>query len=79
MQVKDNILAEGETTGHFHQAVGDGVCVMEKNNTRTLLAPNGAEILHQEHNRITLPPGEYERLIVQEYDPFEEHIRNVVD
>ena len=79
MNVKDNILAEGETTGHFHQAVGEGVYVKEENNTRTLSAPNGAQILHQEHNRITIPPGEYEQLIVQEYDPFEEQIKNVID
>lgn len=79
-QIEQNILAEGEQTGHYHQAIGEGVAVMEsENGERTLFAPNGAEIVHQEHKPIKIPAGEYERLIVQEYDPFEKEVRSVMD
>lgn len=79
-RVDNNILAEGEVTGHYHQAIGDDVSVLEMDgDTRLLTAPNGAEITHQEHNKITLPPGDYIRSIVVEHDPFAEEIRQVRD
>lgn len=69
-------LAEGEHTGHFHLASGEGVALFDD---FTLEAPNGADVTHQEHNPITLPPGNYTRLIVREYDHFTEEARNVAD
>lgn len=70
------ILAHGEVTGHFHLATGDGVALYDD---FTLEAPHGAEVTHQEHNPITLPPGNYTRLIVREFDHFAEEARNVAD
>lgn len=79
-KVKNNILAEGEATGHFHQAVGTGVSVFDREDgVRVLNAPEGATITHQEHGVVVLPPGEYERFIVVEADPFSEEIRAVRD
>jgi hypothetical protein len=69
-------LAEGEATGHFHSASGEGVALYDD---FTLDAPHGAEVTHQEHLPVTLPPGQYTRLIVREYDHFAEEARNVVD
>lgn len=69
-------LAEGEHTGHYHEAVGDGVALYD---TGEFDAPNGAQVTHQEHQTITLPPGNYVRLVVQEYDHFAEEARNVAD
>ena len=70
------ILAHGEATGHFHEAHGDGVALYEDG---TLEAPSGALVTHQEHHVLTVPPGTYERSIVQEYDHFLEEVRNVAD
>lgn len=70
------ILAYGEHTGHYHEAHGDGVALYEDG---VLEAPHGAEVTHQEHAPITVPPGTYERSIVQEYDHFAEEARNVAD
>ena len=69
-------LAEGEVTGHYHEAVGEG-CVLY--DDWTLDAPKGCEVTHQEHDVIKIPEGEYERSIVQEFDHAEEEAREVID
>jgi hypothetical protein len=64
-------LAEGEATGHCHSAAGTGVALYETApDALYLSAPSGAEVTHQEHQSVTLQPGEYDRLIVREYDHF---------
>jgi hypothetical protein len=74
------ILAEGEVTGHFHEALGNGASMWDTGGgTAVLDAPNGAEVVHQEHGKITVPAGQYNRELVKEYDPFEEEARNVHD
>lgn len=74
------ILASGESSGHFHEAAGPDVALYETGPDLWYLdAPAGAEINHQEHGTITLPPGQYDRHIVREYDHFLEESRNVVD
>lgn len=70
------ILAHGEHTGHFHEAHGEGVALYDDG---VLDAPHGADVIHQEHATITIPPGTYQRSIVQEYDHFAEEARNVSD
>lgn len=70
------ILAEGEHTGHFHEAHGAGVTYYDDG---VLEAPSGAEVTHQEHAPILLPAGTFQRSIVQEYDHFAEEARNVAD
>lgn len=70
------ILAQGEHTGHFHEAHGSGVAFFDDG---ILEAPEGADVTHQEHAPVTLPPGSYARSIVQEFDHFAEEARNVAD
>jgi len=76
-----NRLAEGEVTGHFHEAVGHDVSVLSADGTTpaVLDAPNGAEVTHQEHNTVKIPPGQFDRGIVKEYDHAEEEAREVQD
>ena len=76
---KDNVLAEGEATGHAHRATGDGVAVYGDGDDRKLQAPKGTVVTHEEHGLQTWPPGDYDISRVQEFDPFEEEIRNVQD
>lgn len=81
IQKRDRHLAEGEVTGHFHEAIGDGVCVLERPDSDDLIlsAPNGCSVVHQEHARIELPGGVFRVRRVQEYDHFKEEARAVVD
>jgi len=78
-QELDKVLAYGEVTGHYHKAVAESASLEIDGDTMVLDAPEGTEIVHQEHHTITVPPGQYERQIVNEYDPFEEEIRKVRD
>jgi hypothetical protein len=77
-----HVLAEGEATGHHHtiQATPDTrlVTAGEANELRmwlSLTAP--AELTHQEHATIVIPPGDYEVIRQQEYVP--EGLRQVAD
>jgi len=81
-QRPNNHLAEGEATGHFHAAVADDARVYDLPgipDTLALAAPSGTAVTHQEHDTIIVPPGNYSRSIVREYDHFKEEARQVVD
>jgi hypothetical protein len=74
---KGIILAEGEATGHHHRIADPGAEMYEAHDpaleTRFLrvLAEGGVELLHEEHDTITLPPGDYEIGRQREYQPAE--------
>lgn len=73
-------FAEGETTGHHHSCVTDGVELYE--DAAGVLwchVEKDAVVTHQEHKPVTLSPGNYRIGIVREYDPFENEIRSVRD
>ena len=75
-----NRLAEGEATGHYHEAVGPGVQLLaDHDGSMVLDAPEGAEIVHQEHKRVTVPAARYERRIAQEFNHFTEEASDVED
>ena len=76
---KDTNLAEGEVTGHAHRCSGVDVSVFDTEEGRLLDAPNGCEVTHEEHKTHILPPGKFDTVISQEYDPFEQEARNVAD
>lgn len=73
----DNIVARGETTGHYHEI--QGANVFEHAGLLFVDAPDGATIIHQEHDEIEIEPGVYEVGIVREYDHFFEEARSVRD
>ena len=77
---KNNHLAEGEVTGHFHKAVGGEVFedVFDDSSLK-LSAPEGSIIEHQEHKETILPPGIYRTGKVLECDPATEEAREVRD
>lgn len=82
-QVKEQILAYGEVTGHKHVLRPDSVDTLIKSafkdGVRTVEVSGGtATIVHEEHAPITLPPGLFEIKIQQEYDP-NQYRRNVQD
>ena len=75
----NTILAYGEVTHNKHEVIGEGVEVFEQDGTLYVRAPVGGTIQHQEHQPITLPPGDYQIGIVREYDHFAEEARQVRD
>lgn len=72
-------LALGEVTGHFHLAASETASLWDCDGTMVLDAPDGTDVTHQEHHTISLPPGQYERRIVREYDHWAEEAREVLD
>jgi hypothetical protein len=55
------------------------VALYELDTSVWLDAPSGSVVVHQEHGPVTLPPGQYERRIVVEFDHLAEEARNVID
>lgn len=72
-------LALGEVTGHYHQSESPTSSLWDVGGTMVLDAPDGTDITHQEHKTISLPPGQYDRHIVREWDHFAEEAREVRD
>ena len=75
------ILAHGEVTGHAH-AIKDKRATLfrdPKLNAVFLNVTGDAPVAleHEEHDTISLPPGDYQVIRQREYTP--EEIRNVAD
>ena len=77
-KVKNNILAEGEATGHYHQAIAGDVLEDESGN-KSLITRESTDITHQEHKTIVIPDGTHRIGIVKEYDHAAEEAREVID
>lgn len=79
----DVILAYGEVTGHAHRLAPATVKPFAKGGAwsptaeRFIQALEGAQLTHEEHATIALPPGNYRVVQQVEYTP--EEIRNVAD
>lgn len=71
------ILAHGEVTGHAHAISEKSCALLEHRSQRYLSVPKGAQIKHEEHATIAVPPGKYCVIRQVEYSP--EEIRNVAD
>jgi hypothetical protein len=82
-QCKNGILAYGEVTGHKHQ-------LQEKENFSLFKVTNLNETLllnvikdvilkHEEHNKITIPPGKYKVYRIREADHIMQLVRTVAD
>jgi len=72
-------LALGEATGHSHTITCERAELCEDVSTleRWMTLPTESEVIHQEHDTITIPPGIYKVTRQVEYSP--EAIRNVQD
>lgn len=73
------ILAEGEVTGHAHVLEGNVDVYELDNGLRQFNLDSPTTIVHEEHKKIELPPGEYLSGKVLEYDHFLEESRQVLD
>lgn len=75
-QKKNNIIVEGEVTGHAHRLV-DGRVLVGTMGAMYLEVVRATRVVHEEHNPITLTPGYYRITRQREYSP--EAIRLVID
>lgn len=75
------VLAHGEVTGHCHAIDSDHALFLgadlEEMADRFLRVERECEVVHQEHDTILLPPGDYAVRRQREYAP--EEIRRVAD
>lgn len=75
------VLAHGEVTGHCHAIDSDDALFLatdlEEMSDRFLKVDEEVQVVHDEHEAITLPAGDYVVRRQLEYSP--EAIRNVAD
>lgn len=75
------VLADGEATGHAHMIVDESAELVTADGAAELFllvhGPGPVELVHEEHDTIQVPPGEYEVRRQREYAP--EEIRLVAD
>jgi hypothetical protein len=79
---KTVILAEGETTGHYHGIEDKGVLLYNGTQGKRYVhntTKKAVTLTHQEHKPITVDPGIWEIGIVREHDYFQDMERKVVD
>ena len=76
---KKLVLAEGETTGHFHGIEESESELIQIGDKIILNLAKASTLTHQEHNPIQLEAGMWEVGRVQEYDYFSKMVRQVQD
>jgi hypothetical protein len=72
------VLAFGEVSGHKHVLSGKGVEFYNAGGQVLVSIPKSAELVHEEHEAITVPKGVYEVVIQREFD-LVEGVREVLD
>ena len=77
-KLSDPVLAEGEATGHAHRAIGTTV-YDNGDGTRTVVAHQPADVVHEEHGTVTIPAGEFLSDRVVEQDHAADAARRVLD
>ena len=75
----DRVLAEGEATGHAHVATSNDVEIFGNDIEREMNAPNGTDVVHEEHKTMPIPAGTYDITRQREIDPDDEEARYVAD
>lgn len=72
------ILAYGEVTGHAHRIERSDVAELYDADRQTYMRlAQDTAVVHEEHDTIALPAGEYRITVQREYTP--ERIINVAD
>ena len=73
------VLAEGTRTGHHHTLTGKGFKVRETADNRYLEIKSPTRLTHQEHDTITIKPGNYVIEHEREFDYELQEARQVMD
>ncbi len=78
VKLDDLVLAQGSKTGHSHVIKGKAE-LYDENGVLFLKVNGNATLTHEEHKPIIIKKGNYQIVIVREYDHFAEEARNVAD
>lgn len=91
-KLNTKILAEGEATGHQHRLTSQTAQVFsmnlprhpnslryDANQQKYLSLEEPTQLVHEEHKPITIEKGTYVVIQEQEFDPFTNAIREVID
>lgn len=73
----DNVLVEGETTGHKHRLKTQTLSVYEDGEDMFVDLSKATELVHEEHLPIKVEPGVWKVVRQREYSPSEN--RRVLD
>lgn len=73
------VLAEGEVTGHMHLLKANVEVWETEEGVREFELTEPTDLVHEEHNTITLPPQKYHSDRALEYDPIAEEAKRVAD
>lgn len=67
---KDEVIAEGEVTGHKHR-ISDATkaTLIVAGLVAYVRALKDVDVVHEEHDTITLPPGDWRVIRQREYEP----------
>ena len=77
---KNMTVMEGELTGHHHRFTS-GATVLDYPNgdifvqVKSIIAP----LIHEEHDKIEVPKGNYKVIRQREYDPYQDTIERIKD
>ena len=74
---KSNVIAEGEITGHCHRLDENSDVFVGPTGDLYFEAKKDSDLVHDEHDTITIPEGTYKVIRQREYD--EGEIRYVSD
>ena len=68
--VPDNVIREGEQSGHKHEVTGGQLHMFGENKDHGMVlnSKNGASISHPEHKTVKVEPGKHAVVIQKEYD-----------
>jgi hypothetical protein len=78
-QLPSPILAEGEVTGHSHRIAAAAAVFERDDGLLEFDLAEPADVTHEEHGTVSLPPGEYLSGRVREYDHAAKEARQVRD
>jgi hypothetical protein len=83
-KVKNGVIAEGEATGHHHRVAEADLAEAEiyrhwNGQMYMRVSEKGISIVHEEHNTVTLEPGEYTVHRAREFDYLQSVSRYVAD
>jgi hypothetical protein len=79
---KNNVIICSQSTNHKHQLVNGKFTLREKIKENELylnVVSNFVDLIHEEHEKISIPKGKYKITFVREYDHFLEEARQVID
>lgn len=82
-KISDNILAEGEETGHHHRMHKGQVLLFKESEAQQevslMKVQSSAELVHEEHKALEIPKGDYQIVRERTFNIFENVVEQARD